>query len=201
MDTIADVYIVESLRPNDEGKGRFEGIFLSHLLRLHGKNPLYRYVRTQRQFERAIKDFGNSRYRYLHISAHGDADGIRLTNNSDIDLGPLADILKPHAKRKRLFFSSCAVLSERMAKKIIPSTLCTSIVGPTGDIDFDDSAIVWAAIYHLVFSKDSEKISRTTLLEKLRKSCDLFDVNFAFYSKDKANERGFTGDLLAKDDA
>lgn len=53
--SVADVYIIESLDPDDEGNGRFEGIFLSHVLRLHGKNPLYKYVRTRAEFEKAIR--------------------------------------------------------------------------------------------------------------------------------------------------
>lgn len=196
MKTIADVYIVESLRPNDEGNGRFEGIFLSHLLRLHGKNPQYRYVRTKGEFETAIRRFGESRYRYLHISAHGDPDGIRLTNQDDVDVEDLAEMLEPYMKGRRLFFSSCEVASERLAREVIPFTLCTSVVGPTERIDFHDSAVVWATIYHLVFSEDSQVITRANLLEKLKKACDLFEVEFAYYTKTKKNKRGFTGNLL-----
>lgn len=66
--TVADVYIIESLDPDDEGNGRLEGVFLSHVLRLHGKNPKYKYVRTRDGFEKAVLAFGKSNYRYLHLS-------------------------------------------------------------------------------------------------------------------------------------
>jgi hypothetical protein len=55
MSTIADVFMIESLDSDDEGNGRLEGVFLSHVLRLHGKNPKYKYVRTRREFEKVIK--------------------------------------------------------------------------------------------------------------------------------------------------
>jgi hypothetical protein len=53
--TIADVFIIESLDPDDEGNGRFEGSSISHILRLHGKNPKYRYVRTRDDFQDAVR--------------------------------------------------------------------------------------------------------------------------------------------------
>ncbi len=201
MKTIADVYIVESLCPDDEGNGRFEGIFLGHLLRLHGKNPQYKYVRTRGEFESAIRKFGDSRYRYLHISAHGDPDGICTTNQDDIDVEDFAEMLEPYMKGRRLFFSSCEVVSERLAKEVVAPTLCTSVVGPTEKIKFHDSAVVWATIYHLVFSEDSQAISRANLLEKLQKACDLFEVEFAYYTKTEKNKRGYTANLLAKHEA
>lgn len=62
--TKPDVFIIESLDPDDEGNGRFEGSIISNMLRLHGKEPKYRYVRTRGEFEDAVGEFGRSRYRY-----------------------------------------------------------------------------------------------------------------------------------------
>jgi hypothetical protein len=65
--TIADVFI-ETLDPNDEGEGRFEGIFLSHALQLDGKNPIYTRagvssdMRTRAQRRRLqVEDVGTKR--------------------------------------------------------------------------------------------------------------------------------------------
>jgi len=65
MTTFAEVFIIESLHPENEGNGHFEGSIISQMLRLHGKLPKYRYVRTRKEFENAIKQFGKSKYRYL----------------------------------------------------------------------------------------------------------------------------------------
>ncbi len=38
MATVPDVFIIETLAPDDEGNGRFEGSVISSVLRLHEKN-------------------------------------------------------------------------------------------------------------------------------------------------------------------
>ena len=107
MATVPDVFVIESLDPDDEGNGRFEGSVVSHVLRLHGKHPKYSYVRTREQFEQAALDFGKSRYRYLHISAHAEPEGMCTTNQDEIDYDELAEILAPHLSGRRLFLSAC----------------------------------------------------------------------------------------------
>lgn len=37
MNTLAEVFIIESLDPDDEGNGRFEGSIVSRILRLQRK--------------------------------------------------------------------------------------------------------------------------------------------------------------------
>lgn len=199
MNTIADVFIIESLDPDDEGNGRFEGIFLSHVLRLHGKNPNYKYVRTRREFEKAIKKFAASGYRYLHLSCHGDPKGLCTTNQEEIDFDELGELLQPHMEGKRLFVSACKMVHSDLAKAVIPTSGCNSVVGPTENIAFTDSAVVWAAIYHLAFSEDAQRITRDNLQSKLTKACQLFEVQFAYYAKTNTLKRGYTRDLLASD--
>lgn len=57
MGSQANVFISESLGPDDEGNGRFEGSSITHVLRLHGKRPECGYVRTRAQFGEAVQDF------------------------------------------------------------------------------------------------------------------------------------------------
>ena len=52
--TKPELFIIESVDPDDEGNGRFEGIIISSILKLHGKLPRYRYVRTRGGFEEAV---------------------------------------------------------------------------------------------------------------------------------------------------
>ena len=85
MRTKPEIFIIESLDPDDEGNGRFEGSIISRMLRLHGKEPKYRYVRTKKEFKKAIKQFGQLQYRYLHISAHANEEGMCTTNLDKID--------------------------------------------------------------------------------------------------------------------
>jgi len=198
MVTKADVFIIESLDPDDEGNGRFEGSSLSHILRLHGKDPRYSYVRTKEQFIAALKEFSDSSYRYLHISAHADADGMCTTNLDDISYSELAALLNPYMKGKRLFLSACAMVHEEMAKAIIPLTQCTSIVGPRQLVGFAEAAVMWPAVYHLMFSASDSAMTHAVLKENLKKVSTLFDVELGYFSKSKLSARGYTMDLLKR---
>lgn len=187
MRTKPDVFIIESLDPDDEGNGRFEGGTISNILRLHGKEPKYRYVRSRKEFKGAIKEFGNSGYRYLHISAHGDFQGLCTTNLDSIDYIKLANLLKPHFKNKRLFISACSMVHQNMANSIIQATECYSVIGPADDIEFHKASIFWASLYHLLFLKDSEIMTRKNLKDILEKAGNLFEVNMKFFSKSGDN--------------
>ena len=196
MPTIPDVFIIESLDPDDEGNGRFEGSILSHMLRLHGKTPRYRYVRTRKQFETAIKQFAKSNYRYLHISAHADEEGMCTTNQDEIDYDELAELLKPHLSNKRLFLSACSMTHDALAAEILPGSGCYSVVGPTENIAFTDAAIMWSAIYHLMFTKSATAMKHAELKRQLQRVTKLFGAPLAYYSKSLVLKRGYTKDLL-----
>jgi len=191
MKTIADVFIIESLSPDDEGNGRFEGVMLSSILRFHGKNPIYRYVRSLKQFVRAVKDFGKSNYRYLHVSMHANKYGICTTNQDEIKIKRLATILKPHLKGRRLFVSACALVNDIFAEKIIGQTQCLSVAGPNKNIKFSDAAITWVSIYHLMFTLNARRMSHADLVEKLKSVRKIFGVRLSYYSKTKKLECGF----------
>lgn len=197
VETIADVFIIESLDPDDEGNGRFEGSFISSLLRLHGKRPEYRYVRTKKEFKKAVRAFGRSRFRYLHISAHGNKDGLCTTNLEDIDYDELAKVLKPHMEGRRLFLSTCSMVHEDMAAYLVPTSKCLSVIGPEGDVDFHRAAIFWTSLYHLMFLKDTKRFTAAGLRATLAKTSDLFEVKVRYFFK-SANKRGYGESLIGK---
>jgi hypothetical protein len=195
MKSKPDVFIIESLDPDDEGNGRFEGSSISHILRLHGKRPEYRYVRTLKELKRAIGEFEASGYRYLHISAHADRDGLVTTNLDDVSNAQLAKLLSPALKGRRLFLSACSMVHRRMAAKVIPTTKCLSVVGPRRDIGFTEAAVFWPAVYHLLFSSDSERVTRAALRAALSKVASLFSVEIGYYST-SSSARGYSRDIL-----
>ena len=196
MGTKPEVFIIESLDPDDEGNGRFEGSIISRILRLHGKSPKYRYVRTREEFEEAALQFGESRYRYLHISAHAEPEGMCTTNQDEIDYDELAVILNPHLRGCRLFLSACSMAHEDLAKEIIPKSGCYSVIGPNEDILFTDAAILWSAIYHLMFSENSGAMNHAALKRHLKNTTNLFGVGISYFSKSKKLRRGYTKDIL-----
>lgn len=78
-ETTPQVFIIESLRLDDEEHERFEGRILKQILRLSGKDSSYYYIRTRRELERIAKLFGKSGFRYLHLSCHGNPDTMATT--------------------------------------------------------------------------------------------------------------------------
>ncbi len=79
MTSKPEVFIVESLSLDDEKEDRFEGDVLCKVLRLSGKEPIYRYIRTKRELAEFADEFDECEYRYLHFSMHADLNGVQLT--------------------------------------------------------------------------------------------------------------------------
>ena len=196
--TVADVFVIESLDPDDEGNGRLEGSSISHLLRLHGKNPKYRYVRTKKDFVRAIKEFGASNYRYLHISAHGDENGLCTTNLDDLSYIELGALLKGHLRGRRLFISACSVVHFKMALPPITLAKAFSVVGPEEDIEFHDAVVMWNLIYHLLLKKNTKAVSGGALKEVLNNVQSVLGVKLAYYRRSKSAKTGLAKVKLGK---
>lgn len=199
MKTQPEVFVIESLSPDDEGNGRFEGAIISRILGLHGKICKYRYVRTRKQFEKAVKQFGESGYRYLHVSSHADPEGMVTTNQEEIDFDELGEILQPHLRGRRLFVSACELVHLDLAKAVIPGSGCLSVIGPNERVYFTDAAVLWSALYHLMFSHNSDAMKRAELLKFLRQTSKLFGVSMSYFSKSTSSASGVSRDLLAKE--
>lgn len=195
---LPQVFIIESLDPDDEGNGRFEGAIISRMLELHGKIPKYRYVRTRKDFKSAISQFGKSGYRYLHISCHADKESMCTTNQDEINFDELATILRPHLRNKRLFLSACEMVNGDLAGAIIPSSECYSIIGPNENIRFTDAAALWASLYHLMFTHRHNRMKHAELLRVLRETSKLFKVEMSYFSKSKSRPKGYSRDYLKK---
>src|SRR5438105_2928617 len=125
MPTKPEVFIVESLNYKDEKADRFEGEVISRILRLNGKEPIYYYIRTQKELVSILDLFADSEYRYLHISCHASEEQMATTLDS-ISLDEFADIVNPYLKGKRLFVSACSMVNNSLAEKILPGSGCYS---------------------------------------------------------------------------
>jgi len=191
--TKANLFIIESLDFDGEQNHRFEGKFLSQILHLGGKESAYYYFQNRRELQNLMKLFGRSGYRYLHLSCHGGEGAIDTTLEL-IPFAKLARIMNPYLNQKRLFISACSVVKEDLARKIIPSSECLSIIGPAKDIHFNEAAIVWASFYYLMFKKDTGKMGREEIISTLKKVAKTFRIPLNYFSV--SEEHGFKGDLI-----
>lgn len=182
--SVPEVFIIESLDFEDEEQGRYEGKILSDILHLSGKKSIYYYIRTKVELEEILDKFWETDYRYLHISCHGNGYEMATTLDS-IPFKELAKLVEPVLENRRLFLSACSMTNEKLAKEIIPSSDCLSIIGPSKDINFNDAAILWASFYHLMFRDNYKIMNRENLLRNTKSVAQMYKVPMNYYSKSK----------------
>lgn len=67
---------------NDEESERFEGEILRRILKMVEIPVNYHYIRTKEGLQVMIKQLEKSKFKYLHLSCHGNASGIAMTLNN-----------------------------------------------------------------------------------------------------------------------
>ncbi len=184
-----NVFIIESLKLQDEKRKQFEGKFLSQILHLAGKRSVYYYIRTKAELRKILHEFDRTDFRYLHLSCHGSETSLFTTLNQ-ILFSDFGELVRPHLKGKRLFISACSAVNRRLAAEVIPASGCYSLIGPRDDIYFHDAAMTWAAFYHLVFKENPDAMKREYVSEVLRKIHDVFEVSLNYYGM-SSNQDGF----------
>lgn len=155
--TLPKLFIIESLDVEDEAHLR-EGEIISSVLRMTGHEPIYRYVRTRKELAHFVAEFRRRRYRWLHLSVHGNDDLIALTLDR-LNAEEFAAIVGPAlADGRRLFLSTCRAATVELAKAIFRRGECLSVAGPVKKIRFGDSAIFWASFYHLMLKRKGRRM-------------------------------------------
>jgi hypothetical protein len=190
MTTKPRVFIVESLRFEDEQEQRFEGEVLSRMLRLSGSEPRYVYLRTKQELEEVINQFEDSGFRYLHFSCHGSSKGIGLTLDH-VSFEEFAQMVAPCLEKRRVFFSSCKVMNKNLASALLKHTGCYSVLGPCKNINFDRAAAFWASFYHLMLRDEATKMSADKLKQRTSSLQKLFGVHMRYFSSSKTAREGF----------
>lgn len=178
-DTRPEVCIIESLNFMEED-GYKEGEIIARTLRLKEKRAHYTYVRTTEELTAFMKEFGESDYRYLHISCHGN-QGQFFTTVDPLSIEEFVEILAPHVRGRRIFLSACLAANSEFAKQLFEKGKCLSILAPAGSIRFDDAAIFWSAFYHLRFKEKPDSMNRKNVIETAKKCAMLVDEKFRFF--------------------
>jgi hypothetical protein len=188
--TVFSLFIIESLRFEDEEKQFYEGKLLTDILRMSRQIEVeYLYIRTRAELAVAIQRFHNSSKRYLHISCHGNPTELGLTLEG-VPFDDFADLLAPYMdKDQRLFFSACSVVNRNLADVVMQGSGCRSIIGPKEDISFGDAALMWASFYHLMFRDETRsKMTSKRIASALRRIHHAFRREFVYFTR-ADNER------------
>lgn len=187
MKTKPEVFVIESLDFDDEAKDRFEGKMITHILNLHEKSSQYFYIRTKKELKAVLKKFGESEYRYLHLSCHGNSSAMATTLDL-IRFEELGDMLRPYLDKRRVFVSACEMVNDELARSIIPNSGCYSVIGPCKPIAFSDAAIFWSALYHLMFRYDATAMKRTDILKYIGGISELLQVDISYFSASRSSK-------------
>lgn len=183
--TLPEVFIFESLNIKDEAAKRFEGQILADMLRLSGKNPKYFYFQSPEELPHLLGLFRESKYRYLHISAHASSTQIATTTRN-LSYEEFSSYFSGHLKLRRLFFSACQVGNKHFVEKIAEKNKgIHSVVAPAENIRFSDAAAIWASFYLSMFKVNLGAMKQTEINRKFQALTMLFPVEF-YYAAYKA---------------
>ena len=178
--TVPEVFIFESLGKADEKAKRYEGSALADMLKLAGKNPKYYYFQSEEELPHLLGLFRQSKYRYLHISAHASRTHVGTTNDS-LTYAKFAKLFAGHLPLRRLFFSACQVGNQKFVDAVAAENKgMHSIVAPAEDIQFDHAAALWSAFYISIFSENEKAMKRSDIEKRLKALTGLFPVDFFF---------------------
>lgn len=193
------IHIIESPSAEDILNNRSEGILLSQGLRVIGIESKYLVAISRKTFWKALDE----RIEYdnqtigppiLHLSAHGNRDGIGLADGSMIPWDELGTHLQPINKKLNehlmICISSCAGFQgHRMALKMDEKDMpFYGLVGPTTDIAWDEAAIAFLSFYYQFLIK---KKGVTNALEIMKLASG--NPNFGNIKAVEARDSWYTG--------
>ena len=157
------VYIVESPSPEDLLHSRTEGRVLSEALDLAGIKRFYNLAANEEMFKKAIWDRLVERWKtvphlspIIHISMHGNEDGIQFTDGRFMEWARLRGALKHLTEALEggllICMSSCFGASGcRMAMHSDADHPFWALVGHDGSASWTDAAVGYVTFYHLFF--------------------------------------------------
>lgn len=160
--TTGFVYIVESPSAADLLDGRTEGRVLSEALRLADTPHTYSVAANVAQFEVALGQRlvnawqQHKQWPILHLSMHGNSDGVAFTSGEFLTWAQLREKLLPLIRvmpnALLICMSSCFGFSGcRIAMHHDGEPHFWALVGHPGDVNWTDAAVAYVTFYHRFF--------------------------------------------------
>lgn len=163
----AFVHFIESPRPDDILDGRTEGRALVESLQLASITVEYNLAVTGSAFRSCLdqrlvvawkKHVDQLLKPIIHLSCHGNRDGISLTDGEFIAWPDLRPLLLPALNAMNggllLCMSSCGgAYAGTMAMDEDSNKPFWNLVGPQDSVSWPDAAVGFASFYHLFFKE------------------------------------------------
>lgn len=179
------VYIVESPSSNDFLNNKYEGKILSGILDLALIKTKYLLVTNKSSFKKALREKlidameETEMFPLLHLSCHGDENGIGLTDGTTINWDELAELLTPVNEMLQdmlcITISSCfGGLAAQMAITLKEKLPFFGLVGIVEEITWIESAIAFATFYFQAFYK---KVRFSKAIEAMCSATGILEEN------------------------
>lgn len=183
------VFIIESLNFEDEERGFYEGKIITEILRMLDVPVKYTYIRTKKELKHLIRKFDDSNFKYLHLSCHGNNEGIGMTLDKKlISFQELSNMFYYIQHNQRLFLSSCSAMQGSDVLNGLSDTKFLSIAGPVNDIEFSDATIFWSSFYHLMFRKKPKGMKNSDFKDNVDKLSETFDIPMKILIRKKSSD-------------
>lgn len=154
MSELDSVFIVESLKSNDFYDRRLDGYAANEMLRILGTRTEYRIAFTRALVEKAIAEAAAGDFEILHVSAHGNSQGIELTNGTDLSWAEFVDLVRPASGlKKALVMATCGGGDRELTKALNAAGVVFGwVFGSTADsVAFSDSCLAWSILYNRLY--------------------------------------------------
>lgn len=144
------VFIIESSYPKDFYRQKLDGVAAQSILNILGVENELRFVLDHEHFGHAIADAKRWNCNLLHLSCHGDEDGIALADNHQPSWDDFADFFQQHKWcPTALVMSSCCGLTSGIRKAFQKTTKRPGIIfGSSDERSYGEYTVAWAILYH-----------------------------------------------------
>jgi hypothetical protein len=144
------VLIIESSYPKDFYNDELDGKSTCELLKLLGASPKLLYALDRSHFQKAIEFAAEHKYEALHISCHGDENGIALTAKKDeLEWNEFAACFQKTTRcPDALIMSACCGADSKIGLEFAKVRLRPKIIfGSTDSRSYSQYAVAWALLY------------------------------------------------------
>ena len=143
------VVAIESNYPEDFYKGRLDGALTHELLKLLQIQSVFRYCLDLEHFKRAVGSAARGGFDVVHVSCHGDKDGIALSDNTQLGWTEFVKCFQgKHDCPKALVMSSCCGIAAGIGTAFAKAAKRPMIIfGSSDERSHDEYAVAWALLY------------------------------------------------------
>lgn len=167
------IFIAESVGAADFYTGRTDGRAAQEVIKLHQTRCEYRVVLDRTRLRQAVRDAAEGDFDVFHLSCHGDEDGVRLSDGTDLDWGELAKVLQPLADDKKLLvMASCSGGYAGLTKALKSSKAVFGYVfGSTAEtgVSFTHSCLAWSVLYNGLIEKKFNRTGIQATVDRINK--------------------------------